>query len=369
MSLAFIAVLWGFVLNGFFLFLPFEASKNSTTATELFAAAGWVSLCLISIYIGRSFSKLIESRFKKVVLAVKVFGLSALGLVIYPLYFAGWSWLLVTLAASISLSLLISRVVFSTAPKNANAISAFMGAAPLIGSLVVSLAFSAQLIRDNYLPLASITALAALWQGLRGSPVAQPSPVVESQTQLHKPRVLIYAFLLGLGVAMINSFVFARIAEVLKGAAEEVAGTGSLLVALASFAGVIASLAVAARGLARYSVLTLARLGSVLVTAGAAALVFAPEISLVGLAGVLVGAGFGLANGLELNLVSSATQDAASRTALFGDLVAVTTIPFVFATLFGFGLSNLGQGTMPIFVVAAALTALSFGALAIKRKA
>ena len=98
-------------------------------------------------------------------------------------------------------------------------------------------------------------------------------------------------------------------------------------------------------------------------------MVFAPEIALVGLAGVLVGAGFGLANGLELNLVSSATQDAASRTALFGDLVAVTTIPFVFATLFGFGLSNLGQGTMPIFVVAAALTALSFGALAIKRKA
>ena len=365
-SMALIAMLWGFVLNGFFLFLPFEASKNSATTTELFAAAGWVGLCLISIYVGRSFSQLIKSRFKRVVLVVKVLGLALIGVLSYPIYFVGWSWLLVTLAASISLSLLISRVVFSTVPKSANATSAFMGAAPLIGSLLVSLGFAFEQVRDNYLALVSLVAVFALWPGLRGEPIAQPRPPLESQTELHKPRVLIYAFLLGLGVALINTYVFERVAEVLSEAAEA-ANTGSLLVALASLAGVIASLMVAAKALARYSVLTLARMGSVLVTSGAIALVVAPDIALVGLAGVLVGAGFGLANGLELNLVSSAAQDAASRTALFGDLVAVTTIPFVFATLLGFGLSNLGQGTIPIFMVAAVLTALSIVALAIKR--
>jgi MFS family permease len=177
---------------------------------------------------------------------------------------------------------------------------------------------------------------------------------------------LAYGFLLGLGVALVNSYVFERIAEVTHADSGEVASISSLLIFLSSLVGVAASLFAGTRLVQRIPRVTLARLAAVTISLGVIILLLATNIPLVALAGLLVGVGFGLTNGVELRLVHAASIGPAQRTALFGQFLAATTIPYVVASVVGLQLGVFTSGTTPVLLVA--LLAVSLSALMLRTR-
>jgi MFS family permease len=178
--------------------------------------------------------------------------------------------------------------------------------------------------------------------------------------------LLSYGFFLGFGVALVNTNVYARIAEVIGGESSSVARLSSQLIFLASLVGVIASLVVGLRRLENFPRVALARLATAVVSLGVLVLIFAEGIIAIGIAGFLAGIGFGLTNGVELRLVQAASTGSRERTALFGSFLAATTLPYVAAAVVGIQIAALGWGTTPILV--AALIASVLGLVSIRTK-
>jgi hypothetical protein len=178
--------------------------------------------------------------------------------------------------------------------------------------------------------------------------------------------LLSYGFLLGFGVALVNTNVYARIAEVIGGESSVVARLSSQLIFLASLVGVIASLVVGLRMLENFPRVALARLATAVVSLGVLVLILAEGIIAIGIAGFLVGIGFGLTNGVELRLVQAASAGSRERTALFGSFLAATTLPYVAAAIVGIQMAAVGWGTTPILVTA--LIASFLGLVSIRTK-
>lgn len=358
-QLLFISLVWGFLLNGFFLYVPFVAELRGLADMEMVVAAGWLSFCAIALLVGRFFSTLEAAR--------RTHFVASAALILVPLALAASaisgqntvSWLVVNLPLSVILTLSISHVVARAQEFTPALVSAWLGATPLLGLLVISAGFSWGVFRDFYPYLALAAAVAASVPFLWRRNQEQLPPEKGSPAKLVAGSVLSYGFLLGFGVALVNTYVFERIAEVTRADADQVANVGSLLILGASVAGMISSLVIGVRSAQRFSRVAIARVSAAGVALGTLFLLLATDIFLVALAGLLVGIGFGVANGVELRLVQAASSTPPEGTSLFGKFLAVTTLPYVAASLLGLPLALLNLGTLPVLGVALISSVLS----------
>lgn len=362
-SLILISLLWGITLNGFFLYVPYVADLSDFPDSEVIIGAGWLVFSLIAVGVGRAHSTLANRQSVRALVGAVVVLLSVPALVFQDAL-GPWAWLFLSIPLSLTLAMHISRLVSDSEPSSIPGLSAWLGASPLLGLLVVSAAFSLDSVRGAYPLIAAVTVGVAI-----GAALVQPAQVGDSSQEWNHPQIargslLTYGFLLGLGVALVNTYVFERIAEVTESDSNEVARLGSLLVLLSSLVGVVASLLAGARFAQRVPRVVLARLAAVIISLGVTVLLLAPTIPLVALAGVLVGVGFGFSNGLELRLVHAASLGPAQRTTLFGQFLAATTIPYVVASVIGLQLGVFVSGTTPVLIVA--LLATSLGALMLR---
>jgi hypothetical protein len=360
-----ISFLWGIMLNGFFLYVPYVADLSDFTDSEVITGVGWLIFSLIAVGVGRAHSTLANRQSVRALVGALVVLLSVPALVFQDAL-GPWSWLFLSIPLSLTLSMHISRLVSNSEPSSIPGLSAWLGASPLLGLLVVSAAFSLDSVRGAYPLIAAVTVGVAMAAAL-----VEPGQGGDSSQEKHQARIgrgslLTYGFLLGLGVALVNSYVFERIAEVTESDSNEVARLGSLLVLLSSLVGVVASLLAGARFVQRVPRVVLARLAAVTISLGVTVLLLAPTIPLVALAGILVGVGFGFTNGLELRLVHAASLGPAQRTALFGQFLAATTIPYVVASVVGLQLGVIVPGTTPVLLVA--LVAAALAAVTLRKK-
>ena len=361
-----VAMLWGVLLNGFFLYLPYVTGLGHAGESALATAIGWLTLCVVAIVVGRNYHGFLSKRCPRRITAFVVVALTAIGVIMDSIIAGPWGWIALSAALSITLSFLNSRIVGANGSHSMAKVSALLGATPPIGLLLVSATFSLAFVQDFYPALAGASVLIAIIYI-----IATPTHSISSgddtgRVNILPTSLLSYGFLLGFGVALVNTNVYARIAEVIGGESSAVAGLSSKLIFLASSVGVIASLVMGLRRLENFPRVTLARLAAAVVSLGVLVLIFADGILAIGIAGFLVGIGFGLTNGVELRLVQAASTGSRERTALFGSFLAATTLPYAAAAVVGIQIAALGWGTTPILV--AALIASVLGLMSIRTK-
>jgi hypothetical protein len=365
-SLVLVALLWGFLLNGFFLYVPFTAKIGEPSESALATAIGWLSLCAVAIVVGRSYYGFLDTRHLRWITALLVVGLVVTGVLLDTVSRGPWGWIVLSVPLSIMLSFLISRIVGAGESQSLATVSAYLGATPLIGLLIVSAAFSLAFVQDLYPVLAGASVVIAAVDLLAGPTPAHSSAEDMGGVKILPASLLSYGFLLGFGVALVNTNVYARIAEVTGGDSDATAGVSSQLIFLASLVGIAASLSTGLRVFQSISRLTLAKLAAAIVSLGVIVLLFADGIASIGIAGVLVGIGFGLTNGIELRLVDAASLGSRQRIELFGGFLAATTLPYVAAGVLGIQLAAPGWGTTPILVVALLTSLLGFASIRTK---
>lgn len=352
LSLVLLSTLWGLVLNGFFLYVPYLARNEVGSSLELIVSFSWFLLCCLAVSISRNYLKITRSKKLRLFWFALIAIVNAFGAIYFFEMKASWVWVFFSAAASTSIVFITNRLILFSTSGNLAQLSAWLGAAPLLGSLAISLVFYLTPLRDFYLIAISVVSLLVAIFALSGL-----APAVEVGDQQEEKKVatsglLQFGFLLGFAVAIVNTFVYLRLGELYQSTASEVAELGSLLIAIASLAGVVSSIAVSSRALRGVSRILLARIAPFLVAIGILVLLVAPNISWAGLAGVLVAVGFGLVNGLELSLVQIATTSLEQRIRLFGTYLAFSTVPYVFAGIAGMALIQQSTGTWPVFVAA-----------------
>jgi predicted MFS family arabinose efflux permease len=361
-----VAMLWGFLLNGFFLYVPYMTGLGQVGESALATAIGWLVLCVVAIVVGRNYHGILSKRGPRRITAFVVVALAAIGVILDSVVAGPWGWIALSAALSITLSFLTYRIVGANGSHSLAKASALLGATPPIGLLLVSSTFSFAFVQNFFPALAGASVLIAIIDIIATPTQPHSSGDDASRVNILPSSLLSYGFLLGFGVALVNTNVYARIAEVIGGESSVVARLSSQLIFLASLVGVIASLVVGLRMLENFPRVALARLATAVVSLGVLVLILAEGIIAIGIAGFLVGIGFGLTNGVELRLVQAASAGSRERTALFGSFLAATTLPYGAAAIAGIQIAAVGWGTTPILVTA--LIASFLGLVSIRTK-
>lgn len=80
-SIVLLATIWGLVLNGFFLYVPFLVRTEHSGSLELIVSLSWMLLCIFAVLVGRNYLAITTSKKLKYFLFSMILALNLTGVI------------------------------------------------------------------------------------------------------------------------------------------------------------------------------------------------------------------------------------------------------------------------------------------------
>lgn len=324
------------------------SAQSGSTQYSLILGAGWVTLILALTIMGR-FSDLQQrkrnSRRRAVVFGIV--GSMALGFALsqassIALLATSWCALQIPAAAIITSSLAIASSQSSSNQKGL--VSGITGGAPVLALFVGTLfAKSLDVSTASIFLVTSILGAACAIPLLArpktpGKPNETmslkelPNSATTASTKFWR-NFLIAAFLVSCTTASANGYLLIYTTDVVKLSSDDASQLVTTMVLIASSASLIAGLISGRLAYEHKSATRTYAVAAAAVGLSIALLILFPSTHTILFAGLIFGAGFGAANGLELTMYMNSFDDHTSAGDVLGRFSSVTTAPYVMVPL------------------------------------
>lgn len=324
------------------------STQSGSTQYSLILGVGWVTLILALIIMGR-FSDLQQrkrnSRRRAVVFGIV--GSMALGFALSQAnsllaLATTWCALQIPAAAIITSSLAIASSQSSSNQKGL--VSGITGGAPVL-ALFVGTLFAKSLevsTASIFLATSTLGAICALPLLARPKTPGKPNEPMPSKelpnftsttTTKFWRNFLIAAFLVSCTTASANGYLLIYATDVVKLSSEDATQLVTTMVLIASSASLIAGLITGRLAHSHKPATKTYAVAAAAVGLSIALLIIFPSTHTILIAGLIFGAGFGAANGLELTMYMNSFDDHTSAGDALGRFSSVTTAPYVIVPL------------------------------------
>lgn len=331
-----------------FLHLAELDAENLEVSYALLLGVGWAVFMVALIFGGQRGDRSASSR--RTIIIVGICGLvagglwmllttSALSLMI--------AWAAIQIPAALVVSSALALALTHVSTKKQRLASGLTGTASVLaiffGILLLSLLNPPTLVAlAGPALVGSVLALPLLW--LNGQKAADSGTSHAGHDRTAAGRntrwvmLLVAGFLISCATSITNGFVVVFVSSWMKNGGDQASSYSSLLIMAAGFASILSGVVVglvvprATRAVFIYA-------GAALVVGASIALmVILPSESIVWVAGLGFGAGFGAANGLELTLVAHLQPKVSNSGKDFAWFTASTTLPYVIVPLMAAGI-------------------------------